>query len=303
MDLDIHTMKWLGQYFNVSSHDFCIHKILGGTSSNMYFVTVDDKMSAVLRQIVDMHWLQQEPDVICQEAIVLEALQNVKTSIPIPKLMTVDNGSKCPNPSLLMTTLDGAICLQPDQLDVWLFKIANILTKIHQLNPGNIPYSYYRYEDPKHLSIPSWTNYRKEWQTLIDISKESPPDGQEQKLVHRDFQPNNLLWLDGDITGVVDWINACVGPRGVDVGHCRWNIAMIHGVHAANKFLDFYIANNDDFVYDIYWDIVSFLDVVSDPLEVYAGWNMFLDNPISTITMKERMHRYLLHLCEKAKRF
>ena len=92
MDLDIHTMKWLGQYFNVSSHDFCIHKILGGTSSNMYFVTVDDKMSAVLRQIVDMHWLQQEPDVICQEAIVLEALQNVKTSIPIPKLMTVDNG-------------------------------------------------------------------------------------------------------------------------------------------------------------------------------------------------------------------
>src|SRR5699024_1063540 len=126
---------------------------------------------------------------------------------------------------------------------------------------------------------------RKEWQTLIDISKESTPDGQEQKLVHRDFQPNNLLWLDGDITGVVDWINACVGPRGVEVGHCRWNIAMIHGVHAATKFVD--------------WDIVSFLDVVSDPLEVYAGWNMFLDNPISTITMKERMHQYLLHLCEK----
>src|SRR5699024_7252771 len=119
--LDSHTMKWVGQYCNVSSHDVCIHEILGGTSANRYVVTVDDQMSAVLRQIVDMHWLQQEPDVIFQEAIVLEALQNVKTSIPIPKLMTVDNGSKCPNSSLLMTTLDGAIYLQPDQLDIWLF--------------------------------------------------------------------------------------------------------------------------------------------------------------------------------------
>src|SRR5699024_12614952 len=127
MALDIHTMKWLGEYFSVSSHDFCIHKILGGTSSNMYFVTVVDKMSAVLRQIVDMHWLQQDPDVICQEAIVLEALQNVKTSIPIPKLMTVDNGSKCPNPSLLMTTLDGAIWFQTYQLVVWFLIIVYIL--------------------------------------------------------------------------------------------------------------------------------------------------------------------------------
>src|SRR5699024_3583483 len=143
-------------------------------SANMYGVTVEDKMSAELMLIVDMHSLQQEMDVTCQFVIVFEDLQNVETSIPIPKLMTIDNVSKCPNTSLLMMTLDGAICLQPDQLDVWLFKIANLLTKIHQLNPGNIPYSYYRYEDPKHLSIPSWTNYRKEWQTLIDISKESP---------------------------------------------------------------------------------------------------------------------------------
>ncbi len=56
-------------------------------------------------------------------------------------------------------------------------------------------------------------------------------------FIHRDFHPANLLWVDGRLTGVVDWVNACVGPAGVDTAHCRVNLAILWGAEAADRQL------------------------------------------------------------------
>ena len=48
-------------------------------------------------------------------------------------------------------------------------------------------------------------------------------------VIHRDFHPGNILWVDGRLTGIVDWVSACVGPAAFDAGHLRVNLAVLHG--------------------------------------------------------------------------
>ena len=43
-------------------------------------------------------------------------------------------------------------------------------------------------------------------------------------FIHRDFYPGNVLWNRRHVSGVVDWEAASIGPRSVDVAHCRINL-------------------------------------------------------------------------------
>lgn len=45
-----------------------------------------------------------------------------------------------------------------------------------------------------------------------------PVDRGPVGLVHGDYQPGNVLFEDGRLTGVIDWELACIGPQYLDVG-------------------------------------------------------------------------------------
>ena len=64
-----------------------------------------------------------------------------------------------------------------------------------------------------------------------------------------------MLWQDGAVTGIVDWASARIGAPGVDVGHCRWNLARALGQDAADRFPA--LAGADG--HHPYWDVVAAL--------------------------------------------
>lgn len=37
-------------------------------------------------------------------------------------------------------------------------------------------------------------------------------------LIHGDYQPGNVLFENGKMTGIIDWDLACLGPQNLDVG-------------------------------------------------------------------------------------
>jgi len=49
------------------------------------------------------------------------------------------------------------------------------------------------------------------------------PSDEPIGLVHGDFQPGNILFQDGRISGVIDWDLAMIGPQGIDLG---WYLMM-----------------------------------------------------------------------------
>ncbi len=77
---------------------------------------------------------------------------------------------------------------------------------------------------------------------LREVAREaaSGPLGDEEVLVHGDYQHFNVLWCDGRLTGVVNWPNAATGNRGSDVGHCMLNLAVLFDAGVAGEYLAMY---------------------------------------------------------------
>ena len=55
-------------------------------------------------------------------------------------------------------------------------------------------------------------------------------------FLHGDFQHFNVLWLRGELSGVVDWTYTGTGPRELDTGRCRLNLAALLCVEWAEHF-------------------------------------------------------------------
>jgi aminoglycoside phosphotransferase (APT) family kinase protein len=45
----------------------------------------------------------------------------------------------------------------------------------------------------------------------------------------------------GRLSGVIDWTQASIGTRSVDLGHMRWNLAINYGIEACDEFLARYV--------------------------------------------------------------
>ncbi len=86
-----------------------------------------------------------------------------------------------------------------------------------------------------------------------------PHVGPQPRFVHRDFHPGNVLWSKGRSTGVVDWANACRGPWGCDVAHCRAQLILQAGTDAADRFLAVEQSLTGRRL-DPYWEIASVLE-------------------------------------------
>ena len=101
---------------------------------------------------------------------------------------------------------------------------------------------------------PRWSRRPEVWQRAFAIFDGPAPAG-ERVLIHRDYHPGNVLWVDGAVTGVVDWASAALGAPEADIGHCRWNLARALSLDAADRFLA--LTGVED--YDPYWDVVATL--------------------------------------------
>jgi aminoglycoside phosphotransferase (APT) family kinase protein len=88
-----------------------------------------------------------------------------------------------------------------------------------------------------------------------------PPN--DLTFVHRDFHPGNVLWTDGTITGIVDWVASCIDPPEEDVAHCRVNLAQHHGQATADRFLTYWLELTGRRVYHPYWDLTTVVSMVT----------------------------------------
>jgi len=103
-----------------------------------------------------------------------------------------------------------------------------------------------------------------------------------------------VLWENGRVSGVVDWVNGCRGPAGIDVAWCRHNLANLHSVQMADEFLERYIeVAGPEFGYDPYWDLMSVVEMLPGPPSMYEGWRVAGHPPISNAVMRDRVDAYV----------
>jgi len=300
-DLSEATLKWIINIINTNASIEEIFQLPGSTSSTLYSILLKysgQLQHCVLRMFSNTQWLTEEPDAALHEVDSLNYLQ--KNDLPVPKLIAFDKtGEICGIPLILMTKLSGNVDLKPHDQTKWLDELAKILVKIHKVRIDNFKWKYFKYMDITQFKLPTWSEYPNLWKQLIAIAKKPPPIS-KICFIHRDYHPANVLWQQNEVSGIVDWPSACLGPAGVDVGHCRVNLAQLFDVKTADDFLTAYqkYAGNS-FDYDPYWDIIALIDILFGTPKVYTGWVAFGITCLTDKLIQQRIDNYMMSLLEK----
>lgn len=279
-----------------------VQQLHGGITSLLHSITLavhGREQAVVLRQFNNPDWVRSVPDLAVREA---ESLRRAARAggIQVPEVVAYDmTGNECGVPAVLMTRLAGEVLLLPQDQESWLDSMARSLARIHTVEAEGFPWSFAPYFDAASLDTSSWSRVPELWQAAAAIVKEAVPVF-TPRFIHRDYHPANLLSLHGQVSGVVDWVNGCVGPAGLDVGHCRVNLAQLHHVGVADEFLAAYLRySGSAFTYDPYWDLVALIDFAYWPPDVYGGWTALGVTGLTKDMMGERLDSYLLSIMDR----
>ena len=267
-------IDWICRSIHPHAKLCTVEPLVGATTSDLFLCAVElpgpTFERVVLRRYTGRELSPSELEMAEQESWALRVAESA--ALPAPRLIASDlSSSGGRRPMILMSCVPGRVVLLPKNMDNWLREMAGALYAIHQVPAGNAPYHYLPWYAEVPPELPSWSRLRTEWTTAISIALGPLPDN-PQHFIHRDFHPCNVLF-DGDrLSGVVDWVNGCRGMAGVDIAHCRWNLALLHGMDAADRFVDLY----KDFAgmhwkYEPYFDLVELSEKSWTP-DVYPGW-------------------------------
>jgi aminoglycoside phosphotransferase (APT) family kinase protein len=218
----------------------------------------------VLRRYVDPKILASEEEPVQREEMALGALR--ATPVPAPTVIATDpDGVQCGVPALLMSRLPGRPRWWARDMASFVTRLAEHLPVIHATPvPAATTFpTYHGYHGAREPSAPSWTRHARAWTIAIARHTAAPP-AHEPMFIHRDYHSGNVLWRDGQITGIVDWAWSCLGPQPVDVAHCRLNLVLSHGVDVADDFLQRWQSVSGVRSYDPTWDLIDAVDVLPD---------------------------------------
>lgn len=282
--------EWLQRAIGGDRQPLNIARMMGSSSSSIYLVQREAGRRFVLRVLDNRAWLAEEPDLAEHEAAALEEVRGADLKAPqVLGYSGEDVGFGAP--VVLMSYIEGQIELFPADFDGWIAALAGELAAIHRHRGVGFPWTFQSWAERSIAAPPEWTRVPRLWeQAIARFHAGEPP--YDPCFIHRDYHPMNVLWQDGVISGVVDWINACRGSCGVDVAHCRTNLAAMRGPEAADQFLSSYRTSGGR-PFDPYWDIDSLINMCVPQPGWYPPWNDFGLHDIGREALCTRMDEHL----------
>jgi aminoglycoside phosphotransferase (APT) family kinase protein len=195
-----------------------------------------------------------------------------------------------------MSYVPGRVYLKPRDVTGWLEQMAAALAQIHQIEASQLGWEYVMWQTQENMKVPAWSSHPRLWERALDLVQAGLPV-EPVCFIHRDYHPTNLLWRGEALSGVVDWVNACQGNPGIDVGHCRSNLSSLYGVEVADQFLETYQRfASAEYVYHPYWDLVACVESLSGPPSVYQPWLTFGMNHLTQQVVHQRHEAYFMSI-------
>jgi aminoglycoside phosphotransferase (APT) family kinase protein len=220
------TLAWLLEALD-ATEVVEIEPMRGSSTSALHRVTVrsagDTQKRVVLRQYELTDVLADNPDIASQETTALRLAASA--AVPTPTLLAADVGGKETHvPTVVMSWLEGRPRWEAKDRRRFLTGLVDAMTAISAIDvPSEVsvpPISGYA---QKSYDPPRWATRPEVWRRAVEIFL-GPTPSTDLRFVHRDFHPGNVLWSKAQLTGLVDWQSACIGPASIDPGHCRLNM-------------------------------------------------------------------------------
>jgi aminoglycoside phosphotransferase (APT) family kinase protein len=262
-------------------------ELTGGWTSTMLALSTDSGEDLVLRLMTREPWRSHGVALTTRESQVQQML--AATSVASPLSLALDaEGRACGVPAHLMTLVPGRVEL--DRVDeASLDLLAGVLATIHEVVPTIDLRTYQSWAWEAKYAVPPWASEPDLWETAFALLRSDPPDV-EPCLIHRDFQPRNVLWSGDRVTGVVDWVETSIGPAWLDVAHCGTNLALRHGTDIADAYAAAYVARTGA-VPEPYLEVMDLVGFLPLP-----GTRGFVEAADERRRLEERLRSVLLRL-------
>ena len=177
----------------------------------------------------------------------VDALTVVRDSrVPVAAIVGADpHATHCEYPSLLLDYLPGSALLLEPGIAGRVPLLAQTLVDIHSMVLATKPPVFQALTTPESVVIPA-SGDRALWARAVELI-DGPTPAYRPVPLHGDFQPGNVLFdvtatNGAAVSGVIDWSGLCWGPVDFDVAHCATNLALLHGVSWAHRFVESYEA-------------------------------------------------------------
>jgi aminoglycoside phosphotransferase (APT) family kinase protein len=245
-----------------------VRPLVGGWTSTMLRLIASDGDEAVLRVLTREPWRRHGEALLTRESEVQHMLAG--TAVPAPASLALDaTGADAGDPAHLMTVLPGALELRRCD-DALLDTLAALLADVHAVDPDPRPREYQSWAPPAKRQVPSWADRPPLWEAAFEVLA-LPPPPYRGTFLHRDFHLGNVLWRDGSVSGVVDWVETSWGPAELDVAHAATYLAMLHGPDTAAAFVERCLPGPLDEARS-YWHVLDVVGYLPDPVKVARPW-------------------------------
>lgn len=235
-------LRWIERSIGVGAQVLGSSRLTGGLTAAIDRVRVrgrgGDVSEVVLRRWPDGNewWIGS----VEEEAAGLEALAAHR--LPTPRPIAIDpTGAQVGARAILTSALDGQPLLTPTDFDAWVGQLAGVLARVHAVGPVLTAERRVWFDETADRSWLDDAGLAVEAVAAATSATGAGSPGQ-RTLVHGDYQYFNVLWRQERLSGVVDWPGVGSGQRGLDVGHCRVNLAVLYSAELAEQFRQRYEA-------------------------------------------------------------
>ncbi len=210
------------------------------------------------------------------------------STVPTPEPVLLDfDGEWFGYPTVVMTALPGRPDMHPIDRRGWIKDAAEALVSIHAVPSSRAT----------HLLSPRWQRWKPFTKGMgVDSDRVEALLARLYKrakslptvLSHDDYNPGNLLFHDGHLTGVVDWADVTIEPREAAVALFRHFLAIHPGGDAPEVFLNAYERAASISLDDVpLWDVLYGLRGVR-PVDHWVTACDRLGLAISSMDIQER---------------
>lgn len=217
-------------------------RLTGGVSADVFrldFADNEKTPSVVLRIHGETH--SGHPAKL--EFALLKAL--AASGIPVAEPLHCDDSVEVIEEHYLtMALIDGSTGVAPEFAKQAIESMARMLSDIHRVPTADLPKLPTRTQ-----TYPEVLNYLptgEEWGGLAELLEQKPMIYHGPLFfLHGDFWPENIMWRDQQIVGVLDWEDAALGDPLCDVASAMLELRYFYGEQGAQQFFDFYQTDHD----------------------------------------------------------
>ena len=215
--------------------------------------------------------------VIAKENRALELMQ--RANIPAPAPIWTDNSAIFVEPAILISFMEGAPDLTPANPFDWAEQLANVLNRIHDVRlEGDDPSMFPSGAGEDIVRIQENPEIVLEHPLGEALLRRRVLLGQrgidtDQVFSHTDFWPGNTLWVDGELTAVLDWEEPATGDRAMDVAYCALDIRYLGMDRVADHFIKSYREHSGDSLPNLsHWEAVGLCRPMPDIAIWVPSW-------------------------------